>query len=369
MPIRPEGPPTWPPDWPEVREAVEATLADGSWGRYHGPHCERLEEALAEFHGVEEVLLCCSGTAAVELALHGARVGPGDEVILAAYDFKANFQNVLALGATPVLVDLDPNSWQLDPTQLDSAVTEATRAIIVSHLHGASVPMAPILEFANQHGVTVIEDACQVTGAILDGQRAGAAGHAGVLSFGGSKLLTAGRGGAILTSRADLAQRIRLRTQRGNHAYPLSELQAAVLQPQVERLETRNRVRLANVQSLLSQLDAAGVLAGLTPLNATPGELDAFYKVGCRYDSDHFKGLSRDAFAQAVRNEGVALDPGFRSLHRIHSRRRFLAVGDLQVADAADDGILVLHHPVLLESAAAIDQIVEAVLKVGTATG
>jgi dTDP-4-amino-4,6-dideoxygalactose transaminase len=369
MPIRPEGPPTWPPDWPEVREAVEATLADGSWGRYHGPHCERLEEALAEFHGVEEVLLCCSGTAAVELALHGARVGPGDEVILAAYDFKANFQNVLALGATPVLVDLDPNSWQLDPTQLDSAVTEATRAIIVSHLHGASVPMAPILEFANQHGVTVIEDACQVTGAILDGQRAGAAGHAGVLSFGGSKLLTAGRGGAILTSRADLAQRIRLRTQRGNHAYPLSELQAAVLQPQVERLETRNRVRLANVQSLLSQLDAAGVLAGLTPLNATPGELDAFYKVGFRYDSDHFKGLSRDAFAQAVRNEGVALDPGFRSLHRIHSRRRFLAVGDLQVADAADDGILVLHHPVLLESAAAIDQIVEAVLKVGTATG
>ena len=107
MPIRPEGPPTWPPDWPEVREAVEATLADGSWGRYHGPHCQRLEQALAEFHGVEEVLLCCSGTAAVELALHGARVGPSDEVILAAYDFKANFQNVLALGATPVLVDLD----------------------------------------------------------------------------------------------------------------------------------------------------------------------------------------------------------------------------------------------------------------------
>ena len=367
MPIRPEGPPEWPPDWPEVREAVEAALADGSWGRYHGPHCQRLEQALAEFHGVEEVQLCCSGTAAIELALHGAKIGPGDEVILAAYDFKANFQNVLALGATPVLVDLDPVSWQLDPTQLDSAVTEATRAVIVSHLHGASVPMTPILEFAEQHGVTVIEDACQATGAILDGQRAGTVGHVGVLSFGGSKLLTAGRGGAILTSRADLAQRIRLRTQRGNHAYPLSELQAVVLHPQLERLEDCNRLRLANVQRLVSELDAAGVLAGLAPLNVAPVELDGFYKVGFRYNPDHFNGPSRDAFAQAVRNEGIALDPGFRSLHRIHSRRRFRAVGELQVAGAADDGILVLHHPVLLESAAASEQIVEAVLKVRTA--
>jgi len=368
MPIRPEGPPTWPPDWPEVREAVAATLADGSWGQYHGPHCKRLEETLAELHGVEEVLLCCSGTAAVELALHGAKVGSGHEVILAAYDFKANFQNVLALGATPVLVDLDPDTWQLDPLQLGAAASKNTRAIIVSHLHGAAVPMAPVLEFAEQHKLTVIEDACQATGAILDGQRAGSAGHVGVLSFGGSKLLTAGRGGAILTSRAELAQRIRLHTQRGNDAYPLSELQAAVLLPQLERLEDRNRLRLANVQRLLARLNEAGLDAGLAPLNTSPVELDAFYKVGFQYDSEFFGGLSRDAFAEAVRAEGVALDPGFRGLHRIHSRRRFRAVGDLRVADEADDGILVLHHPVLLEPAASIDNIVEAVLQVARAT-
>lgn len=361
MPVRPAGPPEWPPHWPDVRDAVEATLADGSWGLYHGPHCQRLEESLAEFHSVSKVLLCCSGTAAVEISLHAARVTPGDEVILAAYDFKANFQNVLALGATPVLVDLDPDTWQLDPTQLEDAVSERTRAIIVAHLHGATVPLGPVMEIADRHKLTVIEDACQATGAVLNGVRAGTAGHVGVLSFGGSKLLTAGRGGAVLTNRADLAQRIRLHTERGNNAYPLSELQAAALLPQLERLDERNRLRLANVRQLLAQLEQSGFLGGLKPLNPTPSEIDAFYKVGFQYNPERFGGMSRDEFAAAVRADGIALDPGFRSLHRIHSGRRFRAASDLKVADAADDGILVLHHPVLLEDDAAIQQIVEAV--------
>lgn len=360
MPVRPEGPPVWPPDWPEVREAVDATLADGSWGRYHGPHCQRLEEALAEFHSVDEVLLCCSGTAAVELALRAARVGAGDEVILAAYDFKANFQNVLALGATPVLIDIDPETWQLDPAGLDTAVSDRTRAIIVSHLHGASVPMEPVMDFADQHNLTVIEDACQVTGAVFNNQRSGTVGHVGVLSFGGSKLLTAGRGGAVLTNDATLSQRIRLHTQRGNHAYPLSELQAAVLLPQLERLDDRNCARLASVQQLLSKLAMAGLDNSLRALNRSPSAADAFYKVGFQFCADDFGDISRDDFACAMRAEGIALDPGFRSLHMIHSRRRFRAVGNLSVATAADTGILVLHHPVLLGTEADIDQIVEA---------
>lgn len=363
MPVRPEGPPPWPPDWPEVREAVEATLADGSWGRYHGPHCERLEKALAAFHAVDEVLLCCSGTAAVELALRGAKVSTGDEVILAAYDFKANFQNVLALGAVPVLVDLDPSTWQLNSGQLEAARSDRTRAVIVSHLHGASVPMSPVITFADRYGLTVIEDACQATGATYDGKRAGAAGHVGVLSFGGSKLLTAGRGGAIMTDDAGLAQRIRLYTQRGNHVYPLSELQAAVLLPQLDRLEARNSQRLANVRHLLSLLEEAGVSGGMRALNQSPQEGDAFYKVGFQYSPGVFRGISRDDFACSMRAAGIAIDPGFRGLHRVHSRRRFRAVNDLTVAGQADAGILVLHHPVLLESPDTVGQVAEAVTR------
>ena len=91
VPVRPEGPPDWPPRDPEIAEALARCAADGSWGKYRGPHCERLAGMLAEYHGCSEVILCSSGTVAIELALRGLMVGPGDEVILSAYDFKGNF--------------------------------------------------------------------------------------------------------------------------------------------------------------------------------------------------------------------------------------------------------------------------------------
>ena len=360
-PLRPAGPPPWPQDWPDVRAAVERSISDGSWGRYHGPNWKQLERALSEFHDTSEVLLCSSGTSAIELALRGARVGDGDEVILAAYDFKANFQNVLTMNATPVLVDVEPDSWQLDVSQLEQAVSDRTKVIIASHLHGGFVAMDAVMKFASQHGLTVIEDACQCPGALLHDRRAGTVGDVGVLSFGGSKLLTAGRGGAVITNRPEIAQRIRLYTQRGNEAYPLSELQAAVLVPQLQRLDEFNAKRLHATESLAAPLSAAGLSPLFKPTDRTvPG----FYKLGLQYDADEFDGLSRDQFSAALRAEGVAVDVGFRSLHRIHSRRRFRAVGDLDNADRADAGILVLHHPVLLEDQPELDQIIAAIAKV-----
>lgn len=370
-PVRPEGPPAWPADWPEVRDAAATCLKDGSWGRYHGPNCKALTDELKAFHGLKEALLCASGTAAVELALRGVRVEAGDEVILAAYDFKANFQNVLILGATPVLVDIDAGSWQLDVSQLESAVTERTKAVIVSHLHGGFVSMPSVMAFAERHGLSVIEDACQATGATLGGQRAGTAGHVGVLSFGGSKLLTAGRGGAVLTDRPEIAQRIRLFTQRGNEAYPLSELQAATLRPQLRRLDDRNRIRDQSVELLQNELSTVAVSKGnpvLEPLVAEcsrePDDRPAFFKVGFRYSPQANEVLSRDNFVQAIRAEGIAMDAGFRSLHRIHSKRRFHASGELSTADQCDGRVVILHHPVLLEERSSIVQIRVAVERV-----
>lgn len=194
-----------PPAWPLPDEAVEAALrrafADGSWGKYHGPNCRELSARLAAMHGCEHIVLTCSGTAAVELALRGLRIGPGDEVILSAYDFEGNFKNVLAVGAKPVLVDVDPVSGQLDTNQLEAARSLHTKAIIASHLHGGVVAMPAVRAFADQHQIAVLEDACQMPGAIVHGRIAGTWGDVGVLSFGGSKLLTAGRGGAARHSR------------------------------------------------------------------------------------------------------------------------------------------------------------------------
>lgn len=361
-PIRPAGPPGWPPVWGDVQEAVRSALADGSWGLYDGPHSRGLIERLAEDHGSEHVVLCSSGTVAVELALRGVPVNDGDEVILAGYDFAGNLQNVLAVGGVPVLVDIDPETGTLDPAELEAAITPKTKAVLVSHLHGGMADLPTIEEIAHRNSLLVIEDACQMPGAKRENRLAGAFGDVGVLSFGGSKLITAGRGGALITNDASIAQRIRLYRIRGNNAYPLSELQAAAILPQWQRLDTDNRKRAETVASLLNELPAEG---GLMPFRNPPGDLNpAFYKLGFWYSADCLGGLSRETFAQAMRTEGIALDPGFRALHLSHSKRRYRAVGELPHATRADSQILTLHHPLLLEGETAVHQFVAAFDKI-----
>lgn len=362
--VRPEGPPAWPLRDADVQAALERALADGTWGQYHGPHVPTLEQMLAAYHACESAILCASGTVAVELALRGVGVGPGDEVLLAGYDFKANFQNVLTVGAIPVLVDIHPDNWNLDVAQLPAAVGPKVKAILASHLHGGVVPMRELVEFAARHELAVIEDAAQMPGALIQGKRAGTWGDAGILSFGGSKLITAGRGGAVLTGRADVAQRIKVYTQRGNEAYPLSELQAAVILPQWARLDEANARRAAAARWLCDRLADR---PGLAPFrNAAADSSPGYYKLGLQYDPSAFGGLDRDGFVAAVRAEGVALDAGFRGLHKTHAARRFRAVGDLRESTRADTSIVVLHHPVLLGSEADLAQVIEAIDKVRT---
>ena len=362
MPIRPSGPPEWPADDAFVREALRKLIDSRDWGRYHGPHLPDLCRRLADYHGVEHVLPCSSGTAAVELALRGVGVTADDEVILAGYDFKANFQNVLCLNATPVLVDLDPETWQLDPTRLEAAVSSRTKAILISHLHGGVVAAPQVRQFADAHGLALIEDACQNPGARLHDRAAGTWGDIGILSFGGSKLLTAGRGGAVITSRNDIVERIKRHVQRGNDAYPLSEMQAAIVSPQLDQLDIRNERRRDAVRRLTLRLSD---VTGLTPLQLPTDDVQpTYYKVGFRYRAEEFAGLSRDLFAQAMRAEGIAFDAGFRGLHLIHASRRFRAADDLLEATRADAEMLTLHHPVLLEGDSAMHEIAAAVQKV-----
>jgi len=347
---------SWPVTDDAIRLTFERMLADGSWGRYHGPHCDALRQALIEYLGTEHVHLCCSGTSAIELALRSAQVGSGDEVILAAYDYKANFANVLAVGARPVLVDTLAKRPVLDPDQLTHALSSTTRAIICSHLHGCLAPIDAILEFAEQKELTLIEDACQVPGARLSDRMAGTIGHIGILSFGGSKLLTAGRGGAVITDDDRIAHRIRLYTQRGNDAYPLSEMQAAVLMPQLHQLNARNAQRRAAVQLLQTHLTED------SPVRVVPDgdadNLSAYYKVAMWMSGTDTE--QRDGYAHRLRSEDIPIDPGFQALHRIHATSRFRAVGDLPSATALHNQLLTLHHPCLLADPDDIRQLAAA---------
>ena len=199
-PVIPPGPPDWPKNDPLVWNALNAAYQSGDWGRYAGHSVPKLSEALTRYHQVDHVLPCCSGTVAVELALRAVGVKAGEEVVLAAYDFPGNFRAVEAVGAHPVLVDIDAATWCLDPQQLACALSPDTKAVIVSHLHGGLANMRVLCELARESGLAVVEDACQAAGAVAQGRRAGTWGDVGVLSFGGSKLLTAGRGGALLTN-------------------------------------------------------------------------------------------------------------------------------------------------------------------------
>lgn len=361
-PVRPQGPPAWPLPEPEAAAALERVLRDGSWGRYHGPGCAALEDALRAFLDVEHVLSCGSGTYAVELALRTLGVGPGDEVVLGAYDYPGNFLTVHALGALPVLVDLSPNTWNPDLDGVAAALGPKVKAILVSHLHGGLVPMRRLMDLARSLGVGVVEDAAQCPGARVDGRRAGTWGDVGTFSFGGSKLLTAGRGGALAFRDATLLQRARTRHLRGNLVCPLSELQAAVLLPQLQQLDARNTRRRESVGAL-----AAGLrnLAGLVPLGPviSAAEEPAFYKVGMRFFAEDF-GLERDRFTEALRAEGIALDAGFPAAHVGRSPRRYRAASELVEASRAHREAVVLHHPVLLEGAAGVAEILRAVAKV-----
>lgn len=401
-PAVPGGAPRWPAADPDVLAALEQAYADGSWGRYHGPHGKRLARALAELHQVEFVTLCCSGTFAVELALRGLRVSAGDEVILAGYDFPGNFRAIEAVGARPVLVDVASDNWNLDPRQLAGFCGARTRAIVASHLHGGLVPMRELADLAAEQGLAVVEDACQAPGAEVQGRLAGTWGDVGVLSFGGSKLLTAGRGGAILTRQAGIHQRAKIYCEQGNNAFPLSELQAAVLLPQLAKLDQRNLRRRAGVERLwrlLERMFAGEGDAPAEPMPAAPaarqaargGEAavsahpppkpfrpipglrplvnraapcaPAYYKLGLKYVAEELAGRARDEFAAAVQAEGVALEAGFRGFAR-RSGRRCRPANSLPHSRHAAEACVVLHHPVLLEPYDVIDQAGRALAKV-----
>jgi dTDP-4-amino-4,6-dideoxygalactose transaminase len=224
--------------------------------------------------------------------------------------------------------------------------------------------MQQLREIADRRKLALVEDACQAPGALVQGRVAGTWGDVGVLSFGGSKLLTAGRGGAIVTNHEPVWQRAKIFCERGNHAFPLSELQATVLLPQLSKLNNRNSHRRASAKNLIEKTAA---IQALHPVRATPPDSAAsFFKLAWLYDSNYCGDWPREKFVAAVQAEGVAMDIGFRGFVRRGNRCR--RVGSLEHSAAAAEETVLLHHPVLLESEATIHLVAEAIQKVVAAT-
>ncbi len=232
-----------------------------------GPQTQQFEEEFAAFCGCRYGIGLSSGTDALTLALRACDIGPGDEVITVANTFIATVEAITLTGATPVFVDIDPDTYTLDWQQLDQVLTPHTRAIIPVHLYGHPVDLQPVLDFARTHGLRVIEDASQAHGATCRGQRVGSIGDIGCFSLYYSKNLGAyGEAGVCVTNAADLAERIRLLRDHGSRfRYQhevmgvnarLDELQAAVLRVKLRYLEQWNAERQAHARFYTEHLQA-----------------------------------------------------------------------------------------------------------------
>ncbi len=350
----------WPGTDNKVESSVLEALRRGEWGLYDGPWTQQLCESLCQQFSCEHSLLTSSGTIAVELALRAAGVRAGDEVMLAAYDFPGNFRAIEAIGAMPVLVDVVSGSWVTGADLICAGVSESTKAILVSHLHGQLVDIprirSAIQEKFPDRSIAIVEDACQVPGARCGGIQCGAMGDVSVLSFGGSKLLSAGRGGAVLSNDAAAIQRAKVWSNRGNEAFPLSQLQAAALLPQLNELGERNAVRSLAVKKLIEDVESR---CGAKLTSRIVENESAWYKVPFLLPQT----VDREMAIQLMQAEGVPIDIGFRGFAK-RTSRRCRKVGDLAQATVAAERTLLLHHPALLEPEATRNQIVDGITKV-----
>ena len=221
-----------------------------------GPKVKAIEAEIAQYCGTEHAVACANGTDALFLILAAMGIGAGDEVITTPFTFFATVEAIVHVGATPVFVDIEPGTYNMDVTKIADVMTPKTRAIMAVHIFGQCVDMDPVLELAREHGLAVIEDACQAIGATYKGSHAGSLAHAAAFSFFPSKNLgCAGDGGMITTDDADLAARARKMAQHGtsrkyyHDAFGtnsrLDALQAAILLVKLPHLDAWNAQRRA----------------------------------------------------------------------------------------------------------------------------
>ena len=361
-PVINAAPPSWPIANNAIKEAISQALADGSWGKYESRWTEKLIERLQELYQVEHVLLCSSGTIAVELGLRGLGISEQSEVILGGYDFPGNFRAIEAVQAFPVLADVITGGWVLDPLEVQQALSDKTSAVIVSHLHGQLAPIQELKKILSPLDIPVLEDVCQMPGAQFESRPLGCFGDVAALSFGGSKLLSAGRGGALLTQSAEIYQRAKIYNSRGNEAFPLSQLQAAVLGPQLDQIAELNKTRHTRALEIIEGTRGTEALGPLRQIARGETTLPAYYKLPWLLD-DVKSGWPRGDFVRAVQAEGVAMDVGFRGFTR-RSSRRCRQVGPLLNSRVASQQTILLHHPTLLEHSDYAALVCEAINKV-----
>jgi len=367
--LREDDLPPWP-EWGEQEErAVLEVLRSGHWWGVGGSFVGRFEQEFAQKLKVAEAVTVTNGTHALELGLRTLDIGPGDEVLVPALTYISTSMAVMNIGAIPVPVDVDPNTWCMSPAACSTAITDRTRALIPVHFAGHPCAMEELISAAGD--LPVFEDAAHAHGGTLSGSALGSIGVMGAFSFQNFKLMTCGEGGALVCSSSELGEKARTiancgrsRTDQGythnllGSNYRMTELQAAILCQQLNRLEGQSTSRARCLEWLLPRLaEIPGIRPQVLPAE---GSRHAGYMVVFTVD-----GVERDWVVGALRMEGVPAQKIYpcvqKTGHYASALRRIAATPPPHVDCTASDYIadhgVWIHHRVL-----AADRVAELVV-------
>jgi len=321
---------SWPawPHWDEkVIESVLKTTKSRIWCRIQSRSgtVPTFEKEYAKLIGTGFCVATGSGTQALHTCVEALGIGPGDEVITSPYTDPGTIASILSARALPVLADLDPESYQLNPDDVERRITENTKAIMPVHMMGQPCDMGRIMAIAKKHDLKVIEDACQAHLAEYGGKRLGTIGDVGCFSFQSSKTIACGEGGGIIGSDEELLDRCytvhnhgtsrRGRTEVIGPKYRMNEFEAAVLLGQLSGVMERFARRNENAAYLTARMKD---IPGLVPQKLYEGTSSgSFYLYAMSYRKEHFNDVDRATFLKALSAEGVSLSPYIRQgLHK-----------------------------------------------------
>jgi pyridoxal phosphate-dependent aminotransferase EpsN len=317
---------------PHMGGAEQELVADAfatNWIAPLGPHVDAFEREFADIVGSPHAAALSSGTAAIHLALILAAVGRGDEVVVSSLTFSASVNPILYVGATPVFIDCDRASWNMDPALLAQALRDRARAgrlpkaVVVVHLYGQSADLDPIVEACREHGVTLIEDAAEALGASYRGRSPGTLGQTGIFSFNGNKVITTSGGGMLVSDDAALIAKARkLATQARDPAphyehseigynYRLSNVLAAIGRGQLRVLADRVAARRRNFDFYAREL---GGLAGVEFMPEAPWGTHSRWLTCLTIDPAAF-GTDREALRLAFEEENIEARPVWKPMH------------------------------------------------------
>jgi dTDP-4-amino-4,6-dideoxygalactose transaminase len=324
-PVRSSDYPSWPIWDDHERTNLLETLDAGGWWQGNGNKAATFAAEFAAYHGATYGMALTNGTHTLEAALAACDVGDGDEVIVPGMTFIASASAALAVNATPVLVDIDPDTLCIDPAAAEAAITPRTKAIVAVHVAGAACNLDALTDLCARHGLRLIEDCAHAHGTFWRGRGVGSWGDFGSFSMQRSKLMTAGEGGVLICNDEQLRDRAWAYADCGrvkgewfyHHAtygsnLRMTEWQGAVLLGQLQRFAEQNRVRNDNAVALNTALDE---IPGIRAPRRDPRmDSQGNYCFVFHYDAEQFAGLPLRQFEKALAAEGIPLGVSYPAL-------------------------------------------------------